>query len=77
MTRLLALAAALAIATPALAGQPVALRADTSDADGLVTLGDLFENAGAAAKVPVASRGGATLVLNALAVQAAARRSGA
>jgi flagella basal body P-ring formation protein FlgA len=76
MKRLLILLAALLVATPVLAGQPVALRPATSDADGLVTLGDLFEGAGAAAKVPVAARGGPILVLNAAAVQAAARRSG-
>jgi flagella basal body P-ring formation protein FlgA len=76
MKRVLILLTALLAATPALAGQPVALRADTSDADGLVTLGDLFEGAGVAAKAPVATRGGPTLVLNAAAVQAAARRSG-
>jgi flagella basal body P-ring formation protein FlgA len=76
MRRLLTLLAALAVATPALAGQAVALRADTSDADGLVTLGDLFEGAGEAAKVPIATRSGPSLVLNARAVQAIAYRAG-
>ena len=77
MTRLLVIAAAaLAMAGPALAGQPVVLKAATYDADGIVTLGDLFENAGSAARVPVASRTAASVVLNAQAVQAAARRAG-
>jgi len=77
MTRLLAIAAAaLTLAGPAFAGQPVALKAATYDADGIVTLGDLFEGAGAAARVPIASRTGASVALNALAVQAIARRAG-
>src|SRR3954453_17307015 len=70
------LAAALLIATPALAGQAVTLKADTADADGVVTLGDLFDGVGAAGNVPVATRQGASVALNALAVQAAARRAG-
>jgi flagella basal body P-ring formation protein FlgA len=76
MRAILTLAAALAIATPALAGQPVSLKADTLDADGLVTLGDLFDGAGAAGRVALATRSGANLILDATAVQAAARRSG-
>ncbi|HWW26542.1 MAG TPA: flagella basal body P-ring formation protein FlgA, partial [Caulobacter sp.] len=35
--------AALLIATPALAGQAVSLRSDTTDADGRITLGELFD----------------------------------
>jgi flagella basal body P-ring formation protein FlgA len=77
MQRLLLIAAAtLGLAGPALAGQPVALKTATYDADGIVTLGDLFDGAGSAARTPVASRTGASVVLNALAVQAAARRAG-
>jgi len=77
MKRLLVVAAAsLALASPALAGQPVALKAAIYNADGIVTLGDLFAGAGAAARVPLASRSGASVVLNAQAVQAAARRAG-
>lgn len=73
----LAVAAALALsAGPALAGTPVTLKAEIVDADGVVTLGDLFDGAGAAAKVPVAARTGQTLLLNAVAVQTAARRAG-
>jgi flagella basal body P-ring formation protein FlgA len=71
-----ALAAALAVAGPALAGQPVTLRADTASSGRLVTLGDLFEGAGAKADVPVASRTGDSVVLNARIVQAAAARVG-
>lgn len=68
--------AALLVAGPALAGTPVTLKADVTDADGLVTLGDLFDGAGAAAGVPLAARTGQTMMLNAAAVQAAARRAG-
>ncbi len=76
MKALLILAVALSVAAPALAGQPVSLKADTFDADGTVTLGDLFEGAGAASRVVLANRTGASLVLDAAAVQAVARRAG-
>lgn len=69
-------AAVLATASPALAGTAVSLKADTVSADAVVTLGDLFDGAGAAANVPVASRTGASVVLNARAVQQAAARAG-
>ncbi|SFJ56004.1 flagellar basal body P-ring formation chaperone FlgA [Caulobacter sp. UNC279MFTsu5.1] len=68
--------AALLIATPALAGQGVSLRSDTTDADGKITLGELFDGAGAAAGVVVATRVGPSAVLDAGAVQIAARRAG-
>jgi flagellar basal body P-ring formation protein FlgA len=72
----LALLAALTIATPAFAGTPVTLKADIVDADGVVTLGELFDGAGAAGRTPVASRTGASVMLNAYAVRAAAARAG-
>jgi flagella basal body P-ring formation protein FlgA len=68
--------AALLIASPALAGQAVSLRPDTTDADGRITLGELFDGAGAASDVVVASRVGPSAVLDAGAVQIAARRAG-
>jgi flagella basal body P-ring formation protein FlgA len=68
--------AALLIATPALAGQGVSLRSDTTDADGRITLGELFDGAGAASEVVVATRVGPSAVLDAGAVQIAARRAG-
>jgi len=68
--------ATLLIATPALAGQAVSLRSDTTDADGKITLGELFDGAGAASDVVVASRVGPTAVLDAGAIQIAARRAG-
>lgn len=71
---LLALVAALA-ASPALAG-PVSLKADVADSDGRVTLGDLFDGAGGAAEMLVATRTGPTVVLDAGAVQMMARRAG-
>ena len=76
MRSLLILAAALAFAGPAFAGQPVTLKADTVDADGMVTLGDLFDGAGAAGRTPVAAKPGSGIVLDAQAVQAIARRAG-
>ncbi len=71
---LVALCGAL-IAAPALAGT-VSLKADVSDGDGRVTLGDLFDGAGGAAGVLVATRTGPSVVLDAAAVQGLARRSG-
>jgi flagella basal body P-ring formation protein FlgA len=76
MRVLATLIAALALAGPALAGQAVSLKADVASADEVVTLGDLFDGAGAAARTPVATRTGANVVLDATAVQAAARRAG-
>jgi flagella basal body P-ring formation protein FlgA len=70
-----ALGAAL-IAGPALAGQAVSLKADTASLGETITLGDLFEGAGAAGRVAVASRTGQTAVLDAATVQAIARRAG-
>ncbi len=74
--RLLPLAL-LFVAAPALAAQPVALRPAPTDADGVVTLGDLFDGAGPAASVVVAkasAEGG--VVLDAGRVQAQARAAG-
>ena len=69
-------AATLAAASPALAGTAVTLKRETVSADSLVTLGDLFDGAGPAAGVPVATRTSASVVLNARAVQVAAARAG-
>ncbi len=71
----LAAVAALTFAAPAFAG-PVTLRADVSDADGRVTFGDLFEGAGGASGILIANRAGPSVVLDAQAVQAMARRAG-
>jgi len=77
MRALLIAAVALIVAAgPALASQPVRLRADTSNADGVVTLGDLFEGAGPASRVVVANRTADSVVLNARMVQQVAARSG-
>jgi len=76
-TKTFLLAAALvSLAGPAIAGRPVTLKADTANASGVVTLGDLFDDAGAAAATPVAGRSGASVSLDAALVQAAARRAG-
>lgn len=78
MRRLLIQTVALAVlvATPAAAGLPITLKPDISDADGLVTLGDLFDGAGSAGIIAVARRNGSSVVLDAGAVQTAARRAG-
>ena len=79
-TFLLAAAATLAItviAAPAFAGTPVTLRNDTTDADGRITLGDLFDGvSGSAANLVVAARMAPTAVLDAGQVQVSARRAG-
>ena len=67
---------AIALGGPALAGQAVTLKADVASSDALVTLGDLFNGAGAAAHTPVANLTGASVVLDAGSVQLAARRAG-
>jgi flagella basal body P-ring formation protein FlgA len=68
--------AALAAAAPALAG-PVDLRADAVSEDGKVTLGDLFDDAGASANVVVArGRADADIVLDAARIQMLARANG-
>ena len=80
MRRILALAALVcgvaALAGPACAGRPVTLKTDTADADGIVTLGDIFDAAGPAAGIPLATRSGPSVVLDAVLVQLAARRAG-
>ncbi|MCR5879070.1 flagellar basal body P-ring formation chaperone FlgA [Phenylobacterium sp. J367] len=74
-TAALALAALFA-AGPALAATPVTLKADTVDADGMVTLADLFDGAGQAGQVRLAARPGQTVSLDARIVQQIAWRSG-
>lgn len=76
MKTLLILTAALSLAGPALAGRPVSLKADTVDSDSVVTLSDIFDGAGPAGGLVLAGRTGGNLILDAAAVQAAARRAG-
>jgi flagella basal body P-ring formation protein FlgA len=73
---LLACLAIVAFAAPAFAGTPVTLNARIVDASGHVTLGELFDDAGPARDVVVAERTGPSVVLDAAAVQAFARRYG-
>jgi flagella basal body P-ring formation protein FlgA len=74
--RTLAIALCLALgATPAMA-TPVSLVDGPMDDDGVVTLGELFDNAGLASGVRVATRTAATVVLDAAQVQTIARRNG-
>jgi flagella basal body P-ring formation protein FlgA len=76
MKSVLLAAALLLIPAAASAQGPVVLRAATTDADGRVTLGDLFVNAGAAANVQVGTRSGPSAVLDAAIVQSLAARAG-
>jgi flagella basal body P-ring formation protein FlgA len=65
-----------AVSAPALAGQPVTLKAETVASGQVVTFADLFDGAGAAGKIAVAAKPGVSVTLNAAALQAAARRAG-
>ena len=76
-TRLLTALATLALAGPALAAQPVTLRANPSDEDGRITLAELFDGAGAAGAVVVGTvRPGASAVLDCAQVQQVALANG-
>lgn len=66
---------ALLAAGHALAG-PVTLKANPVDSDGRVTLGDLFDGAGAASDVVVGTRVGPSIVFEAGQLQSQARQSG-
>jgi len=76
MIRSLLLAAAVSAFAGAALANPVVLRANPVDDDGRVTLGDIFEGAGAAANVAVAERVGPSVVLDAGQLQAQARQAG-
>ena len=67
--------AALMVAGAAVAG-PVTLKANPVDSDGRVTLGDLFDGAGAASDVLVGTRVGPSIVFEAGQLQSLARQSG-
>ena len=56
---------------------PLVLKTSVTDADGRITLGDLFDNAGAFSAVVIATRTGSNAILDAAAVQSAAGRAGA
>lgn len=76
--RILLLAAAVAaLASPAFAGQAVSLKSQVV-ANGRVTLGDLFEDAGRASNVPLGATvaEGGSIVLDAATVQRAAMNAG-
>ena len=66
---------AVSLAAPAFAA-PVTLKANPVDDDGRVTLGDIFDGAGAASDVMVARRAGPSVVLEAGQLQALARQAG-
>ena len=67
--------AALMVAGAAVAG-PVTLKANPVDSDGRVTLGDLFDGAGAASDVVVGNRAGPSIVFEAGQLQSLARQAG-
>jgi flagella basal body P-ring formation protein FlgA len=75
--KLIGVVLTLCLAAPALAGQPVALRAQVA-ASGSITLGDLFDNSGVAASVIIGggAPAGMSAVLDAGAVQRIARTHG-
>ena len=75
MRGLVALIAALGLASAAHA-TPVQLVSEPLDDDGVITLGELFDNAGAAANVRAGTRTAASAVLDAAQVQSLARRYG-
>jgi flagella basal body P-ring formation protein FlgA len=62
-------------ATPALAG-PVTLRTQPVDDDGRVTLGEIFDGAGAASNVVVGTRAGPAIIFDAGQLQGLALRAG-
>lgn len=83
-SRLISILCALAVlaiggafGAPAHAGQPVALRPFPADENGQVTLGDLFDGAGEAGSIVIATgRAGSGMVLDAARVQMFARAHG-
>lgn len=72
---ILGAACLLALAGPAFAG-PVTLKANPVDADGAVTLGDVFDGAGSAGGVVVGRRVGPSIVFDAGQLQAQAAQAG-
>ena len=78
MLKTLLTLAVFAVATPALAAQQVELRSPVEAPNGVVTLGDLFDSAGPAARTVVAAGGpaGGNLIIAASQVQALARAHG-
>lgn len=72
---ILGVVGAMALSSAALAG-PVTLKANPVDSDGRVTLGDLFDGAGAASDVVVGARVGPSAVFEAGQLQSLARLSG-
>lgn len=75
MRALIAAAATMLLAGPALA-DPVSLKANPVDADGRITLGDVFDGAGSASGVVIGARSGPSAVFEAGQLQAMARQSG-
>jgi len=76
MKRLLIAAALLFAPAAAMAQGTLVLRSSTTDADGRITLGDLFVNAGPAANVQVGTRTTGSAILDAGMVQVLAARAG-
>lgn len=74
-TLILGLSIALAFAGTAVAG-PVTLKANPTDSDGRVTLGDVFDGAGAASGVAIGARSGPSIVFEAGQLQSLARQAG-
>ena len=76
----LALASVLMLGATAAQAQmatTLSLKSSVTDGDGRITIGDVFDNAGASADVLLGYRQGATAVLDAAIVQTIAARAGA
>ncbi len=68
--------AALALPLTAHAQQLLTLKSSPSDGDGRVTIGDVFDNAGAIANVVLGYRSGASVILDAATVQSVVGANG-
>jgi flagella basal body P-ring formation protein FlgA len=70
------LASLILLAPSGALGNTLVLKVSPTDSDGRVTIGDLFDNAGAGARVVVGYRNGGNAVLDAATVQMLASRNG-
>ena len=75
--KLVSVLAALMLFAPSIAcAGTLVLKASPTDSDGRVTIGDVFDNAGAGARVVIGYRNGGNAVLDAATVQMLASRNG-
>lgn len=75
--KLASVLASLVLLAPSMAiANTLVLKASPTDSDGRVTIGDVFDNAGAGARVVIGYRNGGNAVLDAATVQMLASRNG-